>query len=165
MKQAKRVRLKKEIWPYPKGTVMVSYCGQHEGLYYAENSKQGPTGRGMPVIEWFASRGEEYYEEYFEEIDPVDFVDTEWADRLREIMRKSREGIQGNITQVENEMKKKIKELKKQLDTLEQEYVDHFGVHPDSEVINCSDDTPVKGETFETFNWFGDTGTGSTSSW
>ena len=163
MKQAKRVRLRKEIWPYPKGTVMVSYCGQHEGLYYAENTKQGPSGRGMPIMEWFASKGEEYYDEYFEDIDPVDFVDTEWAERLKGIMKKNREGIQANIAKVENEMKKKIKELKKQLDSLDQDYIDHFGIDPESEIIDCTNNVSVKQETFETFNWFG--GTGSTSSW
>lgn len=138
--KAKRVKLKKEIWPYPVGTILVSYCGHTPFLYYVEDNKM-PTGKGLN-IQWFTEKGIEYYEEYFEQLDPIDFIDTIWAARLAENLKNQKHNVDAQIEQCEMNYKEQMKTLKTALHDLEQEWVNHFGTDINAEIIEVEPEPP-----------------------
>lgn len=138
LKQAKRVKCKKEIWPYPEGTVLVSYGGGTPEIYYVEDNEM-PNGKGLNV-QWFMVKGNEYYEQYFEDLPSVDFRDTIWAVKLAESLKNRKDMLEHQIEQEKKKYDAQMKSLKNALHITGQEWVDNFGTDINAEVVTVEEE-------------------------
>jgi hypothetical protein len=149
--KVKRVKTKREIWPYPEGTILVSYGGKHAHLYYSEEripfSDNGdtipdlPGGRGLN-ISLFMAKGAEYYSKYFVDLEPVSFEDTPWSKVIDDQLKKTKDGIKQQIANYKEQYEKHMGELNNKLNEVEQEYIDYFGIDINSEVVDLTKEEP-----------------------
>jgi len=150
MIKAKRIQLKKEIWPYPKDTILVSYCGDIPNIYYVETDKN-PNGNGLN-IQWFTAQGMEYTDGYFKHIDPVDFDATVWADKLKEQLKLHKNKIENLLKETEKKYEQDMRGLNDTMTGIEQAYVTHFGLPIDTPVVDCTDKGEKEEEAYKVLN-------------
>ena len=149
--KVKRVKTKREIWPYPEGTVLVSYGGKHAGPYYSEERipfsddrdtiPDLPGGRGLN-ISLFMAKGAEYYSRYFIDLEPVSFEDTPWSKVIDDQLKKTKNGIRQQMDNHKEQYEKHMRELNNRLQEVEQEYIDYFGVDINAEVVDLTKEDP-----------------------
>lgn len=148
----------------PKGTVLVSYGGPKEHIYYAEKrlrDEDVPKGTGIN-IKWWLTKGQDYFDKYFEEIEPVEFEETPWARVLAYEITQQLNTLVKHRKQLIDKHEQQIKDITNKINSLEQQYIQYFGTDPNAETIDVSGQN--KEPEFEEGEWYGWVpGTGSTS--
>jgi hypothetical protein len=142
--KVKQLRVKKEIWPYVEGTILISYGGPTPHLYYHRPpSKQDevPSGNGLN-INWWVEKGFDYFDEYFESLDDLNFEDTPWATHMAKVLMDQRNAFKDKLSKRKQAYEDEMKHLKSQLNGVEQAWVEYFGTDINAEVLDLREEAP-----------------------
>jgi len=121
MMTVRKIKCIKESLFTNEGDILIEYGLERSGLFYFENAET-ITGNGLPIDQILKLK-EKRFDEYFQELEPVEFSVTSWGQYAMDKMRTDLESLKMR----KKSLKKEFENIDENVLNLKTSFYEYFG--------------------------------------